>query len=64
MDRDAVVETVHGTPLTVAQEWELYVTRGVVPSDRAVCLALGEDRVDVLRMLDELDAGRGAEARA
>lgn len=57
----AVVETVDGTPLTVVQEWELYVTRGVVPSAHAISHGLGEDRDDVLRMLD---ARRGAEARA
>lgn len=60
-----VAATVNGTPLTVVQEWELYLTRGVVPSDRAVRHALREDRADVLRMLDaRRDARRGAEARA
>ena len=48
MDRTAV----DGTPLTVVQEWELYLTRGVVPSEHAIRRGLLEDRGDVLRMLD------------
>jgi hypothetical protein len=40
-------------PLTAADEFELYVTRGVVPSMHAIRRALGDDRGAVLARLDE-----------
>lgn len=42
-------------PLTAADEFELYVTRGVVPSMHAIRRALGDDRAEVLARLDEPD---------
>jgi len=56
-------EVLDGTPLTPVQEYELYLTAGVVPSMYAIRRALGEDRDDVLAMMDRRDAQRAAEVR-
>ena len=54
---------VDGSPMTAVQEFELFFTAGVVPSLYAIRRALGEDRDDVLAMMDRRDAQRAAEAR-
>jgi hypothetical protein len=45
------VSGVDGQPLTAAEEFELYVTKGVVPSTYAISRTLGEDRGEVLARL-------------
>lgn len=39
-------------PLTATEEFQLYITKGVVPSMWAIRRALGEDREDVLAKVD------------